>query len=80
MKFMFRDCPLPPLEFLRQCDGLQDAMTHDFDLCFSLVDEKPSEVFATGSNFIPEIKGFGYYDTRIITVKFPSGIMATFDG
>jgi myo-inositol 2-dehydrogenase/D-chiro-inositol 1-dehydrogenase len=75
-----RDHPIPSLEYLRTSGGiLHDCVVHDFDLVCQLAGEDPDTVFCFGSNFVPEIEAIGDLDHLVVSLRFPSGLLASID-
>ena len=75
-----RDHPIPSLDYLRTSGGiLHDCVVHDFDLVCQLAGEEPVEVFCFGSNFVPEIESIGDLDHLVVSLRFPSGLLASID-
>ena len=52
---------------------------HDIDLVCWIVGEYPSSVFAQGHAHNKDIREMGDVDTTIITLTFPSGVLASID-
>ena len=67
----------PPISYIPASGGLfRDMSIHDFDMARYLLDEEPSEVFATGSCLIdPMIGEAGDIDTARIILRTTSGRM-----
>ena len=75
-----RDNPVPSLDYLRSSCGIfHDCVVHDLDLVCYVAGEAPEEVFAFGSNLVPEIREIGDLDNVIVTLRFPSGLLASID-
>lgn len=75
-----RDSPLPSMDYIRTSHGIfQDCIVHDLDMIRFVAREDPVEVFAMGSNFIQEIKDLDDLDTVLVSLKFPSGLLANID-
>ncbi|MFK7902274.1 MAG: inositol 2-dehydrogenase [Nitratireductor sp.] len=70
-----RDPAPPPLTYVRTSGGLfRDMMIHDFDMARFLLNEEPTEVYATGSALVdPEIGKAGDVDTASVILKTASG-------
>ena len=70
-----RDPSPPPISYIEQSGGLfRDMMIHDFDMARFLLDEDPTEVFATGSCLVdPDIGRAGDIDSAMVTLKTASG-------
>jgi len=80
VKTISRDNPVPSVAYLKISGGIfHDCGSHDIDLCRWVTGEDPSEVFAAASAFREEIKAINDFDTILITLKFPSGIVASID-
>lgn len=80
---VFRDHPMPPLEFLMSGgDPFHDLAVHDIDyICSTLMaSEKPTRVLASGSSSCPELASKGVMDTAAVWIEFqPSGVIAYLD-
>ncbi|NGX42697.1 MAG: Inositol 2-dehydrogenase [Chlamydiae bacterium] len=70
-----RDAPFPDIAYLKTSGGMfRDMTIHDFDIARWLLQEEPTEVYATGSCLVdPRLKEFGDVDTAMITLKTKSG-------
>ena len=80
LKSTSRDSPRPSIEYLKTSGGMyHDTAVHDIDILCWIVGEEPVGVFAQGSVFDPEIAGVGDVDTIVVTLKFPSGVLAVVD-
>ena len=75
-----RDSPLPTLEYLKTSHGIfHDCIVHDLDMLRFITREDPGEVYAVGSNFVPEIQAINDLDNVLVTLKYKSGLLATID-
>jgi len=75
-----RDHPYPTMNYLKISGKIfHDCASHDMDMVRWLTGEDPVEVFAVGTAFNPEIGNMKDWDTIMITLKFPSGIVANID-
>lgn len=76
-----RDPSPPPPEYIRQSGGLYRDMTiHNFDAVRWLMGEEPVEIFASASALVSDdIRDAGDVDTSIITLRFPSGAIASIE-
>jgi myo-inositol 2-dehydrogenase/D-chiro-inositol 1-dehydrogenase len=65
----------PPVSYIRVSGGLfKDMAIHDFDMARWLLDEEPTEVFATASCLVdPAIGAAGDVDTARTVLRTPSG-------
>lgn len=80
VKSTSRDHPTPSINFLKISGGfMHDCCSHDIDLCRWIAGEDPVEVFAVGSCFRDDIRELDDIDTAVVTLKFPSGVLATID-
>jgi len=80
VKTTSRDNPVPTLAYLKISGKIfHDCGSHDIDVCRWIAGEDPHEVFAAASSFNPDIKALEDWDTVLITLKFPSGIIASID-
>lgn len=78
---VFRDHPVPPLEFLIASGGdpFHDLASHDINYILSLANEQPAEVFASARSTVPELQAAGVSDTAFVMIRFVSGFVATLD-
>ena len=75
-----RDNPVPSIEYLRTSRGIfHDCVVHDFDLVCHVAGAAPEEVFAYGSNLVPEIAEIGDVDNVVVSLRFPDGLLASID-
>ncbi len=76
-----RDFEPPSLVYLNASGGfLRDKMIHYFDLVCWLADERPTEVYATGSCLIdPAIGQAGDIDTAMVTLRLSSGALCVIE-
>lgn len=70
-----RDPAPPPVEYIRNSGGLfRDMMIHDFDMARWLLNEEPTEVFASGSCLIDSAIGTaGDIDTAVVILRTAGG-------
>jgi myo-inositol 2-dehydrogenase / D-chiro-inositol 1-dehydrogenase len=73
-----RDPGAPPVDYLKGSGGLfRDMTIHDFDMARWLLDEEPTQVYASAATLTdPEINKAGDVDTAVVTLTCPSGRMA----
>ncbi|GBQ12710.1 inositol 2-dehydrogenase [Komagataeibacter rhaeticus] len=74
-----RDPGLPPAAYLARSGGiLRDMTIHDFDMARFILDEEPTEVFATGSRLVAPalMETLGDHDTLTVVMKTASGRQA----
>jgi len=76
-----RDPEPPPLKYLARSGGLfRDMTIHNFDCVRWLMGADPVELFAAGSALTGrEIDRAGDIDTSIVTLRFPSGALASIE-
>ncbi|MCZ6463972.1 MAG: Gfo/Idh/MocA family oxidoreductase [Proteobacteria bacterium] len=75
-----RDNPVPSIDYIKTSNGIfHDCIVHDFDLLCWIARETPEEVFAFGSNFLPDVKAIGDLDTVVVALRFASGLLASID-
>jgi len=76
-----RDPEPPPLKYLERSGGLfRDMTIHNFDCVRWLMGADPVELFAAGSALTGrEINRSGDIDTSIVTLRFPSGALASIE-
>jgi len=80
VKTCSRDSPLPSIDYLRISGGMfHDCAVHDIDAVCSVLGERPSVVFSLAHSHIAHIAAINDVDTVVITMKFPSGALATID-
>jgi len=80
VKTISRDNPVPTLAYLKISGGIfHDCGSHDIDVCRWILQEDPFEVFAVASAFNPAIKELNDFDTVLITLRYPSGAIASID-
>eukprot|EP01048_Picozoa_sp_COSAG05_P009194 COSAG05_NODE_739_length_7625_cov_31.047429_4_plen_324_part_00 len=77
---VFRDHPLPPLEFLKLGGNIfHDLVCHDCDYISWVVGEQPVGVVAYGSSHIEELKDLNIFDAATVALLYPSGLICTMD-
>jgi myo-inositol 2-dehydrogenase/D-chiro-inositol 1-dehydrogenase len=76
-----RDPQPPDPDYVARSGGLyRDMSIHNFDCVRWLMGEEPEEVFATASTLVSDvIARIGDVDTSIVTLRFPSGALATIE-
>lgn len=76
-----RDNPRPSIEYLSISGNIfHDMLIHDFDmLTFLLGAEVPEKVYATGYAHDKEIAALNDFDTVLVTVHYPNGLMCSID-
>lgn len=75
-----RDHPVPALDYLKTSGGiLHDCVVHDFDLVCQIAGEEPEELFCYASNRIAAIRDIGDLDHLVVSLTFPSGLLASID-
>jgi len=80
VKTTSRDNPVPTLAYLKISGKIfHDCGSHDIDICRWVLGEDPVEVFAVASSFNQDIKAMDDWDTVLISLKFPSGAIASID-
>lgn len=80
MHAVFRDHPVPPLEFLLNggCP-FHDLTVHDIDYIRDVIGEDPDQVYARASSCNPDLKAAGVQDNATMVLHFPGGAIATLD-
>lgn len=53
--------------------------SHDLDVCRWILGEDPIEIYSVASAFNPDIAAINDFDTVLMTLKFPSGAIASVD-
>ena len=77
---IFRDHPLPSIDFLKTGGNIfYDLAIHDLDFICHVLGEGPKQVYAKGSSFYNELKDVGVSDQAVIMLMFPSGCLATLE-
>jgi len=80
VKTTSRDNPVPTLAYLKISGKIfHDCGSHDIDVCRWILGEDPVEVFAIASAFKKEIGEMHDWDTVLISLKYPSGAIASID-
>jgi len=81
VKISSRDNPKPSIDYLKISGNIfHDMLIHDFDMLQFLFGFKiPSSVFAFGHSYDPEIKKLKDFDTVLVTIKYPDGLMCSID-
>jgi myo-inositol 2-dehydrogenase/D-chiro-inositol 1-dehydrogenase len=76
-----RDPQPPDPDYVARSGGLyRDMSIHNFDCVRWLMGEEPEEVFATASALVSDvIARAGDVDTSVVTLRFPSGALATIE-
>jgi len=76
-----RDPEPPSPDYLARSGGFfRDMVVHNFDCVRWLMGEEPVELFALGSTLVSNaIRAIGDIDTSVVTLKFPSGAIATIE-
>lgn len=81
VKMSSRDNPKPSLEYLRISGNIfHDMLIHDFDMLiflFGLI--LPESVYAIGCAYDPEIQVMDDYDTVLVSIKYPNGMVCSID-
>ena len=73
-----RDNPEPPMEYLKISGGIfHDMLCHDFDMLHFLTGQEPESVYSIGHCYNPAIREMHDVDTAVVTLKYPSGLLAT---
>ena len=77
---IFRDHPLPSIDFLKNGGNIfYDLAVHDLDFICHVLGEAPTQVYAKGSSFYKELKDIGVNEQAVIMLIFPSGCIATLE-
>jgi myo-inositol 2-dehydrogenase/D-chiro-inositol 1-dehydrogenase len=80
VKTTSRDNPVPTLAYLKISGRIfHDCGSHDIDVCRWILGEDPVEVFTVASAFKKEIKEMNDWDTVLISLRYPSGAIASID-
>ncbi len=76
-----RDNPRPSIEYLSISGNIfHDMLIHDFDmLTFLLGAEVPEKIYATGYAHDKEIAALNDFDTVLVTVHYPNGLICSID-
>ncbi len=78
---VMRDPAPPPADYLAHSGGLyRDMAIHNFDSVRWLMGEEPVEIFAMASALVSdEIRAASDVDTSIVSLRFPSGALASIE-
>lgn len=78
---VMRDPTPPPAAYIAQSGGLyRDMAIHNFDSVRWLMGEEPVEIFAMASALVSDdIRAANDVDTSVVTLRFPSGALATIE-
>lgn len=78
---VMRDPQPPPAAYIARSGGLyRDMAIHNFDSVRWLMGEDPIEIFAmAGALFSEDIRAANDVDTSVVTMRFPSGAIATIE-
>ncbi len=81
VKMSSRDNPKPSLDYLKISGNIfHDMLIHDFDMLqFLLGSNIPEAVSAFGHTYDPEIKKIPDFDTVLVTIKYPDGLICSID-
>ncbi|NAS13592.1 Gfo/Idh/MocA family oxidoreductase [Poritiphilus flavus] len=81
VKISSRDNPKPSLEYLKISGNIfHDMLIHDFDMLQFLFGYKvPESVFAFGHAYDPEIEKLNDFDSVLVTLKYPDGLLCSID-
>ena len=76
-----RDPSPPPTDYILQSGGLyRDMAIHNFDAVRWLMNEEPTEIYTVASALVSEdIREANDVDTSIVTLRFPSGALASIE-
>ena len=81
IKTSSRDNPQPSLDYLRISGNIfHDMLIHDFDMLIYLLGLRvPESVYAIGYAYDQEIGNLSDFDTVLVTLKYPDGLMCAID-
>ena len=81
IKISSRDNPKPSIDYLKISGNIfHDMLIHDFDMLQFLLGHKvPSSVCAFGHTYDPQIKALNDFDTVLVTLKYPDGLICSID-
>lgn len=80
IKTCCRDSPLPPIEYIKISGGIfHDCFVHDLDVIIWYSNELPGEVHAFGHAHRDDYKEVADFDTTVVCMKFPSGLISVTD-
>lgn len=81
VKASSRDNPKPSYAYLSISGNIfHDMLIHDFDMLMFLFGAKiPESVFAVGHTYDTTIAGFDDYDTVLVSIKYPDGLVCSID-
>jgi len=74
------DHPLPPKELFAHLGSIfEDFLVHDFDTSLFLTGETPTQIYAVGTQMLPDCKGTQTLDTALVHLSFPSGTQVSIE-
>jgi myo-inositol 2-dehydrogenase/D-chiro-inositol 1-dehydrogenase len=81
IKMSSRANPQPSIDYLKISGNIfHDMLIHDFDMLqFLLAYQIPSTVFALAHTYDPEIEKINDFDTVLVTLKYPNGLICSID-
>ncbi|MDA0194075.1 MAG: Gfo/Idh/MocA family oxidoreductase [Bacteroidetes bacterium] len=81
IKTSSRDNPQPSFEYLKTSGNIfHDMLIHDFDMLIYLLGYKiPESVFAFGHAYDNDIASIPDFDTVLVTIKYPDGLICSID-
>ena len=81
IKTSSRDNPQPSLDYLRISGNIfHDMLIHDFDMLIYLLGMRvPESVYAIGYAYNQDIGDLPDFDTVLVTLKYPDGLMCAID-
>ena len=81
IKTSSRDNPAPSIDYLRMSGNIfKDMLIHDFDMLVNLLGpEIPMSILALGHAYDPQIKEIPDFDTVMVSMKYPTGLVCSID-
>ena len=81
IKMSSRDNPRPSIDYLKISGNIfHDMLIHDFDMLqFLLGYQIPTSVYALAHTYDPEIEKINDFDTVLVTIKYPNGLICSID-
>ena len=81
IKTSSRDNPKPSIEYLRISGNIfKDMLIHDFDMLVHMLSPQvPESIAAFGHAYDPQIKELPDFDTVLVSIKYPDGLVCSID-
>ena len=81
IKTSSRDNPKPSIDYLRISGNIfKDMLIHDFDMLVHMLGPQvPESIAAFGHAYDPQIKELPDFDTVLVSIKYPDGLVCSID-